>query len=310
MSKMDSTDDPMIRDVAPGEAPGRRPARAADQGSEVARTPLTGERGFLFGSVSGGSMRQASWLPTSSVPRVATGGVGGIWCAAPGGPVPTAAPGHAAGPGCRPARLPRVATRRGRYLRQASGPPPSSVPRAATGGAGDLVRVARRASASGGAPGCRPARCLGRPPAGSGGSGVGRLAGRYLRGGCMLLAPGRRPARCSGWPPAVAGSCCWPSCRPARCSGWLPAGRVIWCGRLAGQSQRRGLGPRPARCSEWPPAAPDHAAGPGPPPSSLPRVATGGAGGSGARHPAGPVPAAGPSCRPARCPRRTPSMSR
>ncbi|MNZ04922.1 hypothetical protein D3C78_216320 [compost metagenome] len=75
--------------------PSCRPARAADQGSEVARTPLTGERGFLIGSASGGIMllaraadrhgaqgghRRGGWIwygsPPSSVLRAATGGAG------------------------------------------------------------------------------------------------------------------------------------------------------------------------------------------------------------------------------------------
>ncbi|MNQ12081.1 hypothetical protein D3C85_249800 [compost metagenome] len=69
--------------------------------------------------------------------------------------------------------------------------PPSSVFRAATGGAGSC---------------CWP------------GLPTGTVAqGGHRRRGCMLLAPGRRPARCPGGPPASGGVWCIASASAGTC---------------------------------------------------------------------------------------------
>ncbi|MNZ30334.1 hypothetical protein D3C78_476030 [compost metagenome] len=73
------------RASACGWAPGRRRARCP--GWPPGGVGGSGTR------VSGGRyLRQGSGLPTGTMFRVTTGGVGEIWCWAPGGPVPTAGP--------------------------------------------------------------------------------------------------------------------------------------------------------------------------------------------------------------------------
>ncbi|MNP98752.1 hypothetical protein D3C85_113750 [compost metagenome] len=172
----------MIQDAAPGGAgtcgwrPDHRPTLCPGwppAGPRGSKTQLTGERGFLFGSTSGGRAgcpavpdhAAGPGLPTGTVPRVATG-VRGIWCRAPARAGtcgwPRAADrlgahgGHRRGGSIRCA-----ATRWGRYLRQDPGHRRARCSGWPAAGRVDPVRGPASAGTCGRSPGCRPARCPG-----------------------------------------------------------------------------------------------------------------------------------------------------